>query len=119
MITPDAVLRPVLDEWKSAVGAHDPQRVAALFTEDAVFQGLRPYSVGRAGVAKYYDAQPLGLAADYQILEARQPADNVVIGYLGVDFSFIDRPTLSVFLTIVLTRVEGDWYLSHYQVSSA
>ncbi len=38
---------------------HDgPQRVAEVFTEDAIFQGLRPYSVGRQGVVDYYAAQP-------------------------------------------------------------
>ena len=55
------VLRGVLDEWKAGVDAHQPQRVAAVFTEDAIFQGLRPYSVGRDGVANYYDSQPLGM----------------------------------------------------------
>jgi ketosteroid isomerase-like protein len=45
------VLRSVLDRWKSAVDAHEPQRVASYFTEDAIFQGLHPYSVGRQGVA--------------------------------------------------------------------
>lgn len=55
------VLRGVLDDWKAGVDAHEPQKVAAVFTEDAIFQGLRPYSVGREGVAKYYDGQPLGM----------------------------------------------------------
>ena len=40
------VLRGVLDEWKAGIDAHEPQKVAAVFTEDAIFQGLRPYSVG-------------------------------------------------------------------------
>jgi hypothetical protein len=40
------VLRGVLDQWKAGVDAHEPQTVAALFTEDAIFQGLHPYSVG-------------------------------------------------------------------------
>lgn len=34
-----AVLSRVLDRWKSAVGAHEPQQVAACFTDDAIFQG--------------------------------------------------------------------------------
>ena len=45
--------------WTSggrAIDAHDPERVAAVFTEDAIFQGLHPYSVGREGVADYYDS---------------------------------------------------------------
>ena len=57
------VLREVLDRWKSAVDAHEPQRVAAGFTENAIFQGLHPYSVGRQGIADYYASQPLGMAS--------------------------------------------------------
>jgi uncharacterized protein (TIGR02246 family) len=111
------ILAGVLTEWKSAVDAHDPDRVADSFTEDAIFQGLHPYSVGRAGVAAYYAGQPLGMTADYALLESRRPAEDVVLGYAGVDFGFTDRPTLSVHLGVVLRRVDGTWLISHYQVS--
>jgi hypothetical protein len=39
------VLRGVLDQWQAGVDAHEPQKVASVFTKDAIFQGLRPYSV--------------------------------------------------------------------------
>jgi uncharacterized protein (TIGR02246 family) len=114
----EEILRGVLDQWKAAVDNHEPQRVASHFTEDAVFQGLRPYSVGRQGVADYYASQPLGLSAAYRILESRRLSDDIVLGYLTVDFSFTDRPTLNVNLGVVLKRSDGgDWYISHYQVS--
>jgi uncharacterized protein (TIGR02246 family) len=89
------ILRRVLDGWKAAVDAHDPERVAACFTEDAIFQGLHPYSVGRPGIADYYAAQPLGMTATYKTLETRRLASDLVLGYLSVDFSFTDRPTLT------------------------
>jgi hypothetical protein len=113
----EAILRGVLDPWKSAVDWHEPQQVASRFTEDAIFQGLHPYSVGRPGIAAYYDSQPLGLTAEYRILEARRPADDLVLGYLSVDFSFTDRPTLNVNLGVLVKRLEDGWYISHYQVS--
>ncbi|HEX6340230.1 SgcJ/EcaC family oxidoreductase [Umezawaea sp.] len=111
------ILTGVLDEWKAGVDAHDPERVAATFTEDAVFQGLRPYSVGREGVAAYYDGQPLGLTADHRVLEVRRLAEDVVLGYVAVDFGFTDRPALAVLLGVVLRRVDGAWLIGHYQVS--
>ncbi|MGW7486354.1 SgcJ/EcaC family oxidoreductase [Streptomyces sp. NPDC054786] len=113
----EGILRGVLDRWKAAVDAHEPQRVASLFTEDAIFQGLHPYSVGRQGVADYYASQPRGMTAAYRILETRQLADDLVLGYLSVDFSFTDRPTLSVRLSTLLKRATDGWYISHYQVS--
>jgi ketosteroid isomerase-like protein len=112
-----AVLRGVLDQWKADVDAHRPRRVAAHFTEDAIFQGLHPYSVGRQGVADYYDSQPPGMEAAYRILETRRPADGLVLGYLGVDFTFADRATVSVHLSVLVTRTGDGWRISHYQVS--
>ncbi|MEY9893560.1 uncharacterized protein (TIGR02246 family) [Catenulispora sp. MAP12-49] len=113
----EAVVRTVLDRWRDAVGRHEPERVASYFTEDAVFQGLHPYSVGRAGVAEYYATQPLGLTADYQILETRRLAENLVLSYLHVDFSFTDRPTLHVKLGVLLKQGADGWEIGHYQVS--
>ncbi|MEU8333497.1 nuclear transport factor 2 family protein [Micromonospora sp. NPDC048839] len=111
------ILRTVLDRWKSAVDAHEPDRVASYFTEDAIFQGLRPYTVGRAGVAAYYAAQPLGLTAAYEIRETRRLADDLVLGYLEVEFGFADRPPLTVHLGVLLRPIDDDWLISHYQVS--
>jgi hypothetical protein len=51
------------------------------------------------------------------ILETRRLADGLVLGYLGVDFSFTDKATLSVHLGVVATRTAGGWQLTHYQVS--
>ncbi|MFE7168433.1 YybH family protein [Streptomyces sp. NPDC057616] len=113
----EKILSAVLDRWKAGVDAHQPEHVAATFTEDALFQGLHPYSVGRPGVAAYYDSQPLGMKAAYRILETRRPADGLVLGYLDVEFTFTDRPALPVKLSVLVTRVGDDWLISHYQVS--
>ncbi|MGW0085314.1 nuclear transport factor 2 family protein [Streptomyces sp. NPDC003393] len=105
--TDDAeILSGVLDRWKAAVDAHRPDRVAALFTEDAVFQGLHPYSVGRQGVAGYYDSQPPGMKAAYRILETRRHTDDLLLGYLAAEFSFTDRPPLDVKLSVLGPVVE-------------
>ena len=113
----EMVLRDVLDRWKRAVDAHEPRHVAAIFTADAIFQGLHPYGVGREAVATYYASQPLGLTADYQILETRRLADDLVLGYLSVDFSRPDRPPLQVYLSVLVKQSTEDDLISHYQVS--
>jgi uncharacterized protein (TIGR02246 family) len=111
------ILYAVLDQWKSAIDDHDPQRAAALFTKDAIFQGLHPYGVGRDAVAEYYESQPIGLSPQYELLETRQLADDTLLAYLAVDFSFTDRPTISVNLLVILRRAADGWLISHYQVS--
>ncbi|MFE5023107.1 SgcJ/EcaC family oxidoreductase [Streptomyces sp. NPDC056656] len=112
-----AILRGVLAPWKAAVDAHDPQQVASLYTEDAIFQGLHPYTVGHRGIAAYYDSQPLGMTAEYRILETRRLADDLVLGYLDAEFSFTDRTPVAVKLAIVVRRVADGWSIVHYQVS--
>ncbi|MEW2420593.1 SgcJ/EcaC family oxidoreductase [Streptomyces nigra] len=113
----ETVLHDVLERWRMAVDAHRPQDVAAVFTEDAIFQGLHPYGVGRDAVAAYYASQPLGMRAAYRILETRRFADDLVLGYLDVEFTFTDRDPVAVKLAVLARRQDDGWYLAHYQVS--
>ena len=113
----ETILRNVLDEWKAAVDSHDPQRVATIFTNDAIFQGFPPYTVGPQGVADYYASQPLGVTATYRILEIRRPNDTLILGYLSVNFTFAERPTVSVYLCMVIPPAPDGAKISHYQVS--
>ena len=110
-------LDAVLARWKAAVDAHQPEHVAALFTTDAIFQGLHPYTVGPAGVAEYYAAQPTGLTAVYTLRETRALSDDLVLGYFTVDFGFSDRATLTVYLSVIIRQDTDGWRIVHYQVS--
>lgn len=111
------VVRGVMDRWKSGIETREIERIAELFTEDAIFQGLRPYSVGRAGVAEYYESQPIGLKAEYTVAETRLVGEDGLLAYLSVEFSFADRPALDVYLSVLLTRQADEWLIGHYQVS--
>ncbi|MEV0672433.1 SgcJ/EcaC family oxidoreductase [Mycobacterium sp. NPDC050441] len=112
------VLRDVLDEWQAGIAAHDSQRVADVFTEDGIFQGLHPYSVGPLGVFDYYDSQPVGLTVDYRIDEIRRPAEDVVLGYLRADFTRPDGTVIPLNLSVLITRADVGWRIAHYQVST-
>jgi len=111
------ILDSVMNQWRSAVDAHDYDRVASYFTDDVIFQGLHPYSVGPRSVAEYYASQPIGMTAAYTIRETRRLADDLVLGYLSVDFAFTDRPVLTVCLSVIVRRTGRGWFISHYQVS--
>lgn len=114
----EETVRVVMDRWRAGIDAGDPDAVAAVFAEDAVFQGLRPYSVGRGGVAAYYEAQPAGMTVTYRVLETRALATDVVTAYLAATFAFIDREPLSLHLGVVLTRQADDWLVAQYQASA-
>ncbi|MFI5893617.1 nuclear transport factor 2 family protein [Actinoplanes sp. NPDC051513] len=110
---PATELSGALDAWKAGIDAHRPDDVAAVFTEDAVFQGLKPYTVGRAGVAAYYDSQPPGMTVDYRVMREKQ-LGKVVLGWVEADFHFTDgRDPVEVNLTVVL--IGGR--ITHYHVS--
>lgn len=113
----DTLLRELLDEWKAGVDGHDPDRVAAVFTEDAIFQGLQPHSVGRRGVYAYYDSQPVGLTVDYRFHETRRPASGVALGYLRADFTLPDGTAVPLNLSVLATLGPEGWRISFYQVS--
>jgi hypothetical protein len=113
----EKALEDVLLRWKTAVDAHQPNDVAALFTADAIFQCLHPYGVGPADVAEYYESQPLGMVANYEILETRRPAEGLILGYARVEFTFTEREPINVYLSLLLKQVGDAWQIDHYQVS--
>jgi uncharacterized protein (TIGR02246 family) len=113
------ILQEVLDRWKAGIDTQQPARVADAFTGDAIFQGLRPYSVGRQGVRDYYASQHPGMTVAYRILESRRPADDLVLGYIKADFSYPDRPTVNVHIGVLAKRAEDGWSIIYYQASAA
>ncbi|WP_135452654.1 hypothetical protein [Mycobacterium sp. DL99] len=112
------ILRDVLDVWQAGIADQEPQRVAEVFTDDAIFQGLHPYTVGPQGVFDYYDSQPVGLTVDYRINETRRPADNVILGYLRADFTRPDGTVVPLNLSVLVTQGDVGWRIVHYQVSA-
>jgi uncharacterized protein (TIGR02246 family) len=115
----EEILREVLDRWKAGIDAHAPHAVAEVFTADAIFQGLRPYSIGRDGVVDYYGSQPAGMTVDYTVLECRRIGVNSVLGYVAATFTFSDRDATDLRLGVVLTRLGADWQIGYYQASPA
>ena len=114
---PEQALDDTLLRWKTAVDARRTSEVGALFTPDAIFQGLHPYGVGPADVTEYYESQPLGMVANYEVLETRRPAEGLILGYMRVACTFPDREPVNVYLSLLIKQVGGDWLISHYQVS--
>lgn len=112
------IIVDAMDEWQAGIDTHDPGRVAAVFTEDAVFQGLRPYGVGRHAVTDYYDSQPVGMTVTYRVLESRSLAPNVVLGYLAATFSYPDKPSMDLAVGVALARVGERWQVAQYQAST-
>ena len=54
----------------------------------------------------------------YRILETRRPATDLVLGYVAADFTFPDRPTVSLYIGVLVERGDDGWRIAHYQASS-
>ncbi|MBM7505111.1 YybH family protein [Agromyces aurantiacus] len=114
----DRLTTATLQAWADGIRAHEPEHVASVFTEDAVFQGFDPvHVVGRAGIAAYYAKQPIGLSAAFHVDERRRIAAGAVLVYARVDFSPPDAAVIPVHLTALLQLTAGAWLISHYHVS--
>lgn len=116
-ISAEHEMRTVLDQWATAIAEHRPADVAALFTEDALFQGFDPTpGVGRDHISRYYAKQPIGLRAEYELLSTREIAPDAIVGYARVLFRRPDGDVM-VHLTVIAEREGTGWALSHYHVS--
>jgi uncharacterized protein (TIGR02246 family) len=110
-------LRKLLDKWAEGIARHQPETVAALFTADALFQGFDPApGFGRAHVEAYYDKQPTGLTASYELISVRPLSDGIASAYARVVFNRPDT-TVPVYLTVIAQRSGQSWQISHYHVS--
>ncbi|SNY69304.1 SgcJ/EcaC family oxidoreductase [Paractinoplanes atraurantiacus] len=113
----EAVLRPLLDDWRKAIAAHDAEGVASLFTDDALFQGLQPHTVGRPGIERYYAGQPAGLKVEYRLLQVRRLGADAVLGWAEADFTVGPEIRALLNLTVVAQHTPEGWRIAHYHVS--
>ena len=112
------IVDQVLRSWQHHVDAHDPDAVAAVFTTDALFQGLRPtHTIGRDGVRAYYASQPRGMTAAYDVLDVRALSEASIAAFARLTFNFVDGRTIAVHLTALIERRRETWQISHYHVS--
>jgi ketosteroid isomerase-like protein len=113
----DETLRSILDKWADAVSRHQPDVVAELFSPDALFQGFDPVPGSGPGVvAAYYDKQPAGLSAQYELLSVRSAGSGTIVGFARVEFHRPDG-IVPVYLTVVVENSPTGWRISHYHVS--
>jgi uncharacterized protein (TIGR02246 family) len=115
----DRIVTGALDGWKNGIDRQRPADVATHFTGDALFQGSHPaHTIGRDGVEDYYATPQLaGMRVDYEVREIRPLADGVVSAYVDPTFTLGDGTVLPFHLTVILTRIDDHWLISHYHAS--
>lgn len=118
MSTTESTLTALLQEWQTRFNTPDPAGAAALFTEDALFQGLFPEPVtGPENILGYYRRVPEGTHADVRVLHAYRGGDDWIGGLAQVVFRQHDGD-IPVRLSVIAVRTTAAaWLIRHYHVS--
>jgi uncharacterized protein (TIGR02246 family) len=121
----EAALQEVLAGWNRASSSWDADGLAAMYWEDAMLFGGRPYlSVGVDGIRDYfvsYAAQlvSVGLVLRDQVLVAPAPDLLLAQGFAEFSFRLADgRDTGATMRTsLVLMRRDGRWKIQQHHFS--
>ncbi|MFE7753030.1 nuclear transport factor 2 family protein [Streptomyces sp. NPDC057428] len=112
------VVEEVLALWKDAFDRHQPDRMADVFTSDALFQGFGPSVVtGREAVRSYYRTVADGRRAEFTVLHSYTIGADAVGGFADVTFSGASKPEVKVHMSLVLLHGAEGWKIRQYHVS--
>jgi ketosteroid isomerase-like protein len=110
----------VMAKWAAGFSRVDADALSQLYSRHALFFGSNPKLYrGRDGVASYFRALPKWNSSSVRFTDV--VAEQVNADLVGVaataNFAF-DDDTLSVKITWVIAREDGDWKIVSHHVSS-
>jgi uncharacterized protein (TIGR02246 family) len=118
----DDVVSGIIDKWSAGFGKLDGEALASLYSKNAFFFGSNPSLYrGRDGVAAYFNALPRWNSAAVRFTDVRTAQVSPdLINFAGTaSFAVSDRvEPLSVKITWVVVREDGDWKIASHHVSS-
>ncbi|ANW01958.1 YybH family protein [Bradyrhizobium icense] len=118
----DDAVSTIIEKWSAAFRKLDADALAALYSRHALFYGSNPTLYrGNEGVAAYFNALPRWRAPTVQFTDvtiAQVSPD--LINFAGIaNFDLGEEASpLSVKITWVILREDGDWKIVSHHVSS-
>lgn len=111
--------RALLAQWQLAFGQRDVETIAALFAEDALFQGLSPALLaGRDAIRGYYENVPPNVQAQVGEVSAMALTADTACGFAAVTFDVAGQAAKPVRLSMTVQRCNsGQWQIKTYHVS--
>lgn len=118
----DDIASGIIAKWSAGFSRLDADTLAALYSQHAFFFGSNPTLYrGRDGVKAYFAGLPRWRAPRVQFSDVRTDRVNEgLVNMAGIASFFLDgdAPSLTVKITWVITREEGDWKIACHHVSS-
>ncbi len=118
----DDIVSTIIAKWSAGFRRLDAKALASLYSKNAFFFGSNPALYrGQEGVAAYFNALPRWSSPTVQFIDVRTAQVGPdVINFAGT--ASFDRgegaPPLSVKITWVIAREDGDWKIVSHHVSS-
>jgi uncharacterized protein (TIGR02246 family) len=120
--TADDTVSAIIEKWSAGFNKLDAYALAALYSRNAFFFGSNPSLYrGREGVKAYFNALPRWNSPTVQFTDVRTAQVGAeLINFAGTASFFISEgaPPLSVKITWVIIREDGDWKIVSHHVSS-
>ena len=118
----DDIVSGIMARWAENFSKFDADAQASLYSKNALFFGSKPTLYrGKDGVAAYFNGLQKWRSREVQFTDVVVvPAGDDVINVAGIANFVIDEgaTTLSVKITWVIVREDGDWKIVSHHVSS-
>ena len=116
----DDIAGSIIAKWSAAFARLDADALSALYSRHALFFGSNPTLYrGRDGVKAYFAGLPGWKTQSVRFAEVSvEAAGTEVVNMAGTANFAVDDAALTVKLTWVLLREDGDWKIVSHHVSS-
>jgi uncharacterized protein (TIGR02246 family) len=118
----DDVVSGIIAQWSAGFRTFDADALASLYSKSAFFFGSNPSLYrGRDGVAAYFNALPRWRSRAVEFTDIRaEPIGPDLINVAAIASFVADEgaTALSVKITWVIIREDGDWKIVNHHVSS-
>ena len=122
MSATDDIVSGIMTKWATNFAAFDADAQASLYSKNALFYGSKPTLYrGQDGVASYFNGLQKWRSREVQFSDmVAVPAGADVINVAGIANFVVDEgaTTLSVKITWVIVREDGNWKIVSHHVSS-
>ena len=117
----DVIVSGIMGKWADAFSRLDASALASLYARNAFFFGSNPTLYrGRDGVTAYFRGLPKwnSRAVHFTDANAGQVSPDLINFAATASFDVDGAPKLSVKITWVIVREDGDWKIASHHVSS-
>ena len=120
--TADHTVSGIIARWSAAFNKLDAGALSSLYSNNAFFFGSKSQLYrGKEGVAAYFNALPRWRSPAVRFSDVMTaPVNSDLINFAGTASFVVEEgaPPLSVKITWVIAREDGDWKIVSHHVSS-